>query len=90
MWIDHIVSQDSHKEITIHNYRKCSKVMRENYIPDNIYIETLNFDQLELIKHNIHKKNSANSMNANHIPILNRTIKLFYNRNKISKDYKIY
>jgi integrase len=89
IWIDYIAGQNSHKEITIHNYRKCSKVMKENYIPNNIYIETLSFDQLEIIKNNIHKKNSAASMNANHIPILNRTLKLFYNKNIIKKDFKI-
>ena len=89
IWIDHIVNQKSHKEITIHNYRKCLKVMKAKYIPENIYIESLNFDQLELIKQNIHKENCAGSMNANHIPILNRTLKLFYNQDKISKAYKI-
>jgi integrase len=89
MWIDHIDGQNSHKDITILNFRKVSRIMRERYIPDNIYIETLNFDQIELIKKNIHKTNSACSMNANHIPILNRTIKLFYNKDKIQKSYKI-
>ena len=89
IWIDHISSQGSHKEITIHNYRKFSKVMKEQYIPDHIYIDTINFDQLELIKHNIHKKNSSASMNANHIPMINRTLKLFYNKNIIEKDLKI-